>query len=93
MEIQSNFGILEVKSLGVFMQLTINISNEQLFDKILWLLNSFKNEGLEIIVNSKERFNSSKKDTPKGLDFSTFKVESLKGVDGLEYQRKIRNEW
>ena len=93
MEIQSNFGILEVKSLGVFMQLTINISNEQLFDKILWLLNSFKNEGLEIIVNSKERFNSSKKDTPKGLDFSTFKVESLKGVDGLEYQRKIRDEW
>ena len=93
MEIQSNFGILEVKSLGVFMQLTINISNEQLFDKILWLLNSFKNDGLEIIVNSKERFNSSKKDTPKGLDFSTFKVESLKGVDGLEYQRKIRDEW
>jgi len=67
MEIQSNFGILEVKSLGVFMQLTINISNEQLFDKILWLLNSFKNDGLEIIVNSKERFNSSKKDTPKVL--------------------------
>ena len=31
------------------MQLTINISNEQLFDKILWLLNSFKNDGLEII--------------------------------------------
>ncbi len=93
MEIQSNFDILEVKSLGVFMQLTINISNEQLFDKILWLLNSFKNDGLEIIVNSKERFNSSKKDTPKGLDFSTFKVESLKGVDGLEYQRKIRDEW
>ena len=92
MEIQSNFGILEVKSLGVFMQLTINISNEQLFDKILWLLNSFKNDGLEIIVNSKERFNSSKKDTPKGLDFSAFKVESLKGVDGLEYQRKIRDE-
>ena len=75
------------------MQLTINISNEQLFDKIVWLLNSFKNDGLEIIENSKERFHSSKKDTPKGLDFSTFNVESLKGVDGLEYQQKIRNEW
>jgi len=31
------------------MQLTINISNEQLFDKILWFLNSFKNQGLEIV--------------------------------------------
>jgi len=31
------------------MQLTINITNEQLFDKILWFLNSFKNQGLEIV--------------------------------------------
>ena len=31
------------------MQITINISNEQLFDKILWFLNSFKNQGLEIV--------------------------------------------
>ena len=30
------------------MQLTINISNQQLFDKILWLLKSFKEfDGLE----------------------------------------------
>jgi len=29
------------------MQLTINIANEELFDKILWFLNSFKNQGLE----------------------------------------------
>ena len=75
------------------MQLTINISNEQLFDKILWFLNSFKNQGLEIVEHSKEQFYSSKRDTPKGLDFSAFKVDSLKGVDGLEYQQKIRNEW
>ncbi len=33
------------------MQLTINISNKQLFDKIVWLLNSFKNQGLEIVEN------------------------------------------
>ena len=33
------------------MQLTINIANEELFDKILWFLNSFKNQGLEIIEN------------------------------------------
>ncbi len=31
------------------MQITIKISNEQLFDKILWFLNSFKNQGLEIV--------------------------------------------
>ena len=74
------------------MQLTINISNEQLFDKIVWFLNSFKNQGLEIVENSREQFHSSKKDTPKGLDFSTFNVESLKDVDGLEYQQKIRDE-
>ncbi len=30
------------------MQLTINISNEQLFDKILWFLNSFKNQRMLI---------------------------------------------
>ena len=31
------------------MTITLNIHNEQLFDKILWLLNLFKNDGLEII--------------------------------------------
>jgi len=73
------------------MQLTINISNQQLFDKILWLLNSFKNDGLEIIENSREKF----KPVPKteGLDFSFFKVESFKELDGLEYQKKMRDEW
>ncbi|CAA6813962.1 MAG: Unknown protein [uncultured Sulfurovum sp.] len=30
------------------MTITLNIPNEQLFDKILWLLNRFKNDGLEI---------------------------------------------
>ena len=39
------------------MQLTINISNEHLSKKILWLLNSFKD------------------------------------IDGLEYQKKMRDEW
>jgi len=34
------------------MQLTINITNEQLFDKILWFLNSFKNQGLEIVEST-----------------------------------------
>jgi len=74
------------------MRLTINISNEQLFEKIVWLLNSFKNEGLEII-DSKENFKPSSESKQKGLDFSSFKVESFKEIGGLEYQKKIRDEW
>jgi len=75
------------------MQLTINIPNEQLFDKIVWLLNSFKNQGLEIIDNNRKKFNPTVEPTKDDLDFSAFKVESLKEIDGLEYQKKIRNEW
>jgi len=33
------------------MTITLNIQNEQLFDKILWLLSRFKNDGLEIITD------------------------------------------
>ena len=36
------------------MTITLNIHNEQLFDKILWLLNRFKNDGLEIITDNKK---------------------------------------
>jgi len=36
------------------MTITLNIPNEQLFDKILWLLNRFKNDGLEIITHSRK---------------------------------------
>jgi uncharacterized protein YdhG (YjbR/CyaY superfamily) len=75
------------------MQLTINIPNEQLFDKIVWLLNSFKNQGLEIIDNNRKKFNPTVEPRRDGLDFSTFKVDSFKEIDGLEYQRKIRDEW
>jgi len=75
------------------MQLTINISNEQLFDKILWLLNSFRNDGLEIIEHNRENFKLLIEQKKEGLDFSSFKVDSFKELDGLEYQKKIRNEW
>jgi hypothetical protein len=75
------------------MQLTINISNEQLFEKILWLLNSFKNDGLEIIENNREKFKPVIETKKEGLDFSSFKVDSFKELDGLEYQKKIRDEW
>ena len=73
------------------MQLTINISNEQLSDKILWLLNSFKKDGLEIISKSKKPTEPMSLDN--GLDFSSFKVDSFKKIDGLEYQKQMRDEW
>ena len=52
-------------------------------EKIVWLLNAFKSEGLKIISDTKNR-----KD---GLDFSSFKVDSFKDIDGLEYQKGIRD--
>ncbi len=33
------------------MTITLNVQNEQLFDKVLWLLNHFKNDGLEILTS------------------------------------------
>ncbi|MFK5975139.1 MAG: hypothetical protein QM493_01405 [Sulfurovum sp.] len=75
------------------MQLTINISNENLSEKILWLLSSFKNDGLEIVSYTKKRLKSHSNIAQEGLDFSSFKVESFNNIDGLEYQKKMRDEW
>ena len=43
------------------MQITLNIPNEKLFEKILWLLNRFKNDGVEIITNMQKVKQISKK--------------------------------
>jgi len=51
------------------MTITLNISNEQLFDRILWLLSRFKNDGLEIITNFQGTI--SAKEEPKN-QFSEF---------------------
>jgi len=76
------------------MQLTIEIPNEQLFEKILWLLNAFRSEGLKIISENKEKFRPLVESSEQeGLDFSSFKVESFKEIDGLKYQKSIRDEW
>jgi len=74
------------------MKLTIEIPNEQLLEKIVWLLNAFKSEGLKIISDNKEKFKPLSL-TQDGLDFSSFKVDSFKQIDGLEYQKRIRDEW
>ncbi len=69
------------------MQVTIDIKDERLIDKVLWLLNSLKKDGLEIIENN------TKNKPVDSVDFSSFKIDSLKEVDGLEFQKKIRDEW
>jgi len=75
------------------MQLTIEIPNEQLLNKILLFLNRFKSDGLKIISDTKESLTQVKKSSNSDLDFSSFKVDSFKDVDGLNYQKKIRDEW
>ena len=58
------------------MQLTINISNEQLFDKIVWFLNSFKNQGLEIVEST--HIDSSKNEILQNLKTSVQEMHLIK---------------
>ncbi len=41
------------------MTIKLNIPNKQLYEKILWFLNHFKNDGLEIIIDEKDTTLSS----------------------------------
>ena len=58
------------------MQLTINISNEQLFDKIVWFLNSFKNQGLEIVEST--HIDSTKNEILQNLKTSVQEMHLIK---------------
>jgi len=71
------------------MRVTIDIPSQKLSDKILWLLNSFKSEGVEIVSKNLETQDNNESE----LDFSSFKVDSFKNLDGLEYQKMVRDEW
>lgn len=73
--------------------ITLNVQNKQLFDKILWFLNRFKNDGLNIMTNKDNLSDESANRSKKSIDFSSFRVDSFKNIDGLEYQKKIRDEW
>ena len=50
------------------MQITLNVPNEQLFEKILWFLNRFKSDGVEIITNG-EKSKSSHSNNPRLKQF------------------------
>ena len=52
------------------MQLTIEIPNEQLFNKIVWLLNAFKSEGLKI--NTHNQTPTLNHEKPSKNQFSEF---------------------
>jgi hypothetical protein len=77
------------------MQLTLDIPNKTLFNNILWFLNRFKEDGVKITTEHKETITSPKSpsESKKGLDFSAFDIKSFNAVDGLAFQKKIRNEW
>jgi len=47
------------------MTITLNVQNEQLFDKVLWLLNHLKNDGLEILTSR-----TKEKELPSGFSNS-----------------------
>lgn len=67
------------------MTITLNVQNEQLFDKILQLLNRFTNDGLEIITNKtnkeKNELNSTpyKKSLPKGF-LNPIQIDSYNNI-------------
>jgi len=52
------------------MTITLNIQNEQLFDRILWLLNRFKNDGLEIITDIQKNISTPTKSKNEFSEFA-----------------------
>jgi len=74
------------------MQITLNIQNEQLFEKILWLLNRFKNDGVEIITNMQKIKQPQKKRNEKLVKFEqiiSMKSENSIRVDDFLIRREI----
>ena len=58
--------------------ITININNDKLADKVTWLLEHFKNDGLEIV--SKE-------------DMDDFKLlKATRNEDSIPFDEYIKNE-
>ena len=58
--------------------ITININNAKLADKIIWLLEHFKNEGLEIV--SKEDMDDLKL------------LEATRNGDSVPFDEYVKNE-
>jgi len=52
------------------MTITLNIPNKQLFDKIVWLLSRFKNDGLEITTENNYAPSPKKEEENPFADFA-----------------------
>ena len=52
------------------MTITLNIQNEQLFEKIMWLLSRFKNDGLEIITDIQKNISTPTEPKNKFSEFA-----------------------
>jgi uncharacterized protein (UPF0333 family) len=67
------------------MQITLNIPNEQLFEKILWLLNRFKHDGVEIITNMQRTKTVDKNPRLKEFEYliNTKSKNSVKVSDNI----------
>ena len=81
------------------MQLTIDVPDKQLLEKILWFLNRFKSDGLKI-VTQKQKSDEDPTNKPT-LNNSIKHVKKLRGV-GKElyhdinsdiYIKELRSEW
>lgn len=71
--------------------LKLNIE-DNVFDKVLYLLKSLPEGGVEIISDNSDE--SKDKIVKNSIDFSKYSIESLSKIkDPLEWQRSIRDEW
>ena len=67
------------------MTIVINLKKDSLKDRFFEFLNRFNKNEIEY------RFVKNKKEN--SIDFSKYKIEAFDRIDGLEYQKKIRDEW
>ena len=67
------------------MQIILNIPNKQLFEKILWLLNHFKNDGVEITTNPIEI-------SPQLKEFKQINLSELKQIAKEEKELQLKQD-
>ncbi len=66
--------------------------SDSAYEHVLYLLKNLpKSDILDIKISSVA---ADTQNPPKAkIDFSAFKVDSFKGIDPVEHQRQIRDEW
>lgn len=72
------------------MQLIIDVPEKEGIEKILELLEQV---GVKNIKIRKENRKDFRKEREKTIDLSRYTIKSFEGIDGVNYQRTIRDEW